>query len=199
MTIRSSQVDAQNEAYLITTKYYLESLIINLKLQPPFSPMLSPFVLLMTIALITFPAEAQPSFNGEKKLLDVTTFFFLDQFEYTFDIDGTQIFPNDTLKNNIVTEYKKFDYNISSLQYKIMDHNINASGVQIYVEPTRIDDTKTRLNIEIFAHNAEVTGQWVNRSYNNLELRSVYAVYDKISDKITIHIPYSVALSLLLQ
>src|SRR5919197_5042232 len=101
MTIRSLQVDAQNEAYPITTKYYLESLIMNLKFQALFSTMLSLFALLMTIALVTLPAEAQPSFNGEKKLLDVTTFFFLDQFEYTFDIDGTQIFPNDTLKNNI--------------------------------------------------------------------------------------------------
>jgi hypothetical protein len=161
--------------------------------------MLSLFVLFMTIALVMVPAEAQPSFNGEKKLLDGNSFFLLDQFEYTFDIYGTQIFPNDTLKNSIVTEDKKFDYNISSLQYKIMDHNINASDVQIHIEPTRIDDTKTKLNIEIFAHNAEVTGQWVNRSYNNLELRSVYAVYDKISDKMTIHVPYSVALSLLLQ
>src|SRR3954451_23205758 len=35
------------------------------------------------------------------------------QFEYTVDLDGKQIFPNDTIKQDIVTKYKSADYNIS--------------------------------------------------------------------------------------
>ena len=44
--------------------------------------------------------------------------FFLDAFEYTFDINGAQIFPNDTIKHSVVTEYNASVYNIPSLQYR---------------------------------------------------------------------------------
>jgi hypothetical protein len=163
-----------------------------------FSTMPLLFVLSITITLVMLPVEAQPSFNGEKRLLDGTILFFLDGFEYIFDIDGTQIIPSDRLKDSALTKYKESVYNISRLQYKILEHTINASDLQIYVDPIRIDDTKTRFDLQIYANNAEVTGQWLNRSYNNLDLKSVYVIYDKVTDKMIIHVPYSIVLSLLL-
>src|SRR5215218_11042855 len=103
--------------------------------------MLLLIISLTTIPLVTIQSEAQSSQSEQEKLLDNNiAFLFLDAFEYTFDIDGAQIFPNDTVKHSIVTEYKPSVYNISSLQYKIMEHTINASDVQIHVDPTRIDD-----------------------------------------------------------
>jgi hypothetical protein len=162
--------------------------------------MLLLFISLTTIPLVTIQSEAQslPS-RQEEKLLDNIAFFFLDAFEYTFDIDGTQIFPNDTVKHSIVTEYKPSVYNIPSLKYEIMEHMINASNVQIDVDPTRMDESNTRLDFQIYATNAEVTGQWLSMSYNNLEIRSAYGIYNRVTDKMTIHIPYSVALQHLLQ
>jgi hypothetical protein len=154
---------------------------------------------LTTIPLVTDQSEAQPLISLEEKLSDNIAFFFLDAFEYTFDIDGAQIFPNDTIKHSIVTEYNPSVYNIPSLQYKIMDHTINASNVQIDVSPTRIDEANTRLDFQIYADNAEVTGQWLSNSFNNLEIRSAYGIYNRPTDKMTIHIPYSVALQHLLQ
>jgi hypothetical protein len=168
-------------------------------IQAPFSRIPALFALLMTITLVMLPADAQPPFYEEKGYFVGTVFFFLDEFEYTFDIDGTQLIPNDTLKHTILTEYKHAIYNISRLQYKILDHTINASDVQIDVDPKRIDDMKTRFNIEIYAHNAEVTGPWLTRTYDNLDLKSVYGIYNAATDKMGIHVPYSVALSLLLQ
>jgi hypothetical protein len=53
------------------------------------------------------------------------------QFEYTIDLDGKQIFPNDTIKQDIVTKYKPADYNISSLNYKLLGFNITASNIKI--------------------------------------------------------------------
>ena len=96
-------------------------------------------LLLLIISLITIPlvstqSEAQPLLSRQEKLLDNIAFIFLDAFEYTFDIDGAQIFPNDTVKHSIVTEYNPSVYNIPSLQYVIMEHIINASDVQIHVE-----------------------------------------------------------------
>ena len=155
---------------------------------------------LTTIPLVTIQSEAQSSQSEQEKLLDNNiAFFFPDAFEYTFDIDGAQIFPNDTVKHSIVTEYKPSVYNIPSLQYKIMEHIINASDVELHVNPTRIDGANTRLEFQIYANNAEVTGQWLSKSYNDFEIRSAYGIYNRVTDKMTIHIPYSAAMQYLLQ
>jgi hypothetical protein len=98
-----------------------------------------------------------------------------------------------------VTEYSPSVYNIPSLQYKIMDHMINTSDVRIHVDPTRIDEANMRLDFQIYANNAEVTGQSLNKNYNNLEIRSAYGIYNRVTDKMTIHISYNVALQHLLQ
>jgi hypothetical protein len=164
-----------------------------------FSGILALFALLLTITPLMLPARAQPPFYEEKIYFDSCVFFLLDEFEYTLDIDGTQLIPNDTLKNTILTEYKHAVYNISRLQYKILDHTINASDVQIDVDPTRIDDTRTRFDIQIYANNAEVSGPWLTRTYGKLDLKSVYGIYDHTTDKMVIHVPYSVAFSLLLR
>ena len=161
--------------------------------------MLIVFISLTIVPFVTIRSEAQPSLSQQEKLLDNIAFFFLDAFEYTFDIDGSQIFPNDTIKHSIVTEYNQSVYNIPSLQYKIMEHIINASDVRIHVDPTRIDEANTRLDFQIYANNAEVTGQWLSKSYDSLEIRSAYSVYNRVTDKMTIHVPYSVALQHLLQ
>lgn len=156
-------------------------------------------IALTTIPLVTIQSEAQPLLSQQEKPWDNIAFLFLDAFEYTFDIDGAQIFPNDTVKHSIVTEYNPSVYNIPSLQYVIMEHIINASDVEIHVNPTRIDDAITRLDFQIYANNAEVTGQSLNKSYNNLEIKSAYGIYDRVTDKMTIHMPYSAALQQLLQ
>jgi len=156
-------------------------------------------IALTTIPLVSTQSEAQPLASQQEKPWDNIGFLFLDAFEYTFDIDGTQIFPNDTIKHSIVTEYNPSVYNIPSLQYKIMEHMINASDVEIHVNPRRIDDAITRLDFQIYANNAEVTGQSLNKSYNNLEIKSAYGIYDRVTNKMTIHIPYSAALQQLLQ
>jgi hypothetical protein len=126
-------------------------------------------------------------------------FFLLDAFEYTFEIDGEQIFPNDTVKHNIITKYQPSVYKIPTLQYKIMEHTINASDVEIRVNPTRIDEVGTRLDFQIYANNAAVAGQLLSNSYDDLEITSAYGIYDRITDKMTIHIPYSVVLQHLVQ
>jgi hypothetical protein len=176
-------------------------------LQALFSAMLLLIISLITIPLVIIQSEAQPLLSRQEKLLlknnnnnnNNIALFFLDAFEYTFDIAGTQIFPNDTIKHSIVTEYNPSVYNISSLQYNIMDHIINASNVQIHVNPTRIDEANTKLDFQIYANNAEVTGQWLSKTFNDLEIRSAYAIYNLVTDKMTIHIPYDVALQHLLQ
>lgn len=169
-------------------------------MQALFSSTLLLIISLTTLPFVIIQSGAQPLLSRQEKLLNNNiALFLLDAFEYTFDIAGAQIFPNDTIKHSIVTEYNPSVYNISSLQYKIMDHIINASDVQIHVNPTRIDEANTRLDFQIYANNAEVTGQWLSKTFNDLEIRSAYAIYNLITDKMTIHVPYDVALQHLLQ
>ncbi len=136
--------------------------------------------------------------NGQEKLFDnISTFSLLGSPEYTFDINGVQIFPNDTIKHNIVNEYKPSVYNISKLEYEMMGHAINASNVQIHVNPTRIDDLTTRLDFQIYAADAVVKGDLLSKNYTNLEITSAYGIYNEITDKMTIHVPYTTALQLI--
>jgi hypothetical protein len=80
-----------------------------------------------------------------------------------------------------------------------MGHTINALNVQINVQPASVDDTKSKVNIETYAAKADVAGPRVSRSYHNLEIKSVYGTYDRITDKMIIHLPYRMVLSLLQQ
>jgi hypothetical protein len=194
--------DASSSLQATYPSSHLNCSALGPKLQALFSTMLLLEVVvisLTTIPLVTIQSEAQPSLSQHEGPLDNIAFFFLDAFEYTLDIDGAQIFPNDTVKNSIVTEYNPSVYNIPSLQYKIMEHTVNASDVEIHVNPTRIDEANTKLEFQISANNAEVTGQWLSKSYNDLEIRSAYGIYNRVTDKMTIHIPYSAAMQHLLQ
>jgi hypothetical protein len=173
--------------------------IVDVMIHAPFSRTMLLLVLLLTNTLVILPANAQPPLYEKEGYFDSTVSFLLEEFEYIFEIDAAQLIPNDTLKNRILTEHRPTNYSISHLQYKIFEHTINASNVQIEVDPMEIDHNKTRFNIEIYSSNAQVAGQWLSRTYENLDLKSVYGIYDKITDKMAIHIPYRVALSFLLQ
>ena len=117
----------------------------------------------MATSHISFGAEGQLSPYMEKWRIHYTIFFLLGEFEYTFDIYSAPIFPDDKLKNYILTEHNQEVYNISHLSFGIMDHTINASDVQIHVQPAILDDTRTRLDIQIYAAAEDVTGQWMSK------------------------------------
>ena len=122
----------------------------------------------------------------------------LKPFEYTVDLSGKQIFPNDTLKQDIVTNYKSSSYTLSSLKYKLLGFNITAINVKIEIKPSRIDERRTKVDLPLlFARNVNVTNGLVNLKYNEVNLGSIYGIYDRASDKMTLHIPINVALQYL--
>jgi hypothetical protein len=61
------------------------------------------------------------------------------RFEYIVDLNAKEIFPNDTLKQDVVTNYKSSTYNISTLKYKLLGFDITASDIKIEVKPSRVD------------------------------------------------------------
>ena len=118
----------------------------------------------------------------------------LHGLEYTFEVDGAEIFPNETIKSQITENYTESEYNTTHLEYDILGYHINASDVRIRVDPSRIDDMKTRLDLKIYAEDVEVTGS-ADRHYDKVDLKSLYGIYDEETDKITMHVPLDVALS----
>lgn len=73
-------------------------------------------------------------------------------------------------------------------------YHINASDVRMHVDPTRIDDAKTKLDLKIYAERVKVTRS-ADRYYDKVDLESIYGIYDKRSDMIKMHVPLKVILS----
>lgn len=120
---------------------------------------------------------------------------FIRNFQYTFELEGKYIFPNNTIKKDIIGEYKPAEYRIANLNYELMGFNITASDIEIHVSPTKLDNVKTRIDIPLLlAKNVKISnGGLINLSYNEVDLGSVYGVYEKNSDKIRVHVPITVA------
>ena len=120
------------------------------------------------------------------------------QFAYTVDLSGKQIFPNDTIEQDIVTYYKPSTYNISSLKYRLLGFDISASDIKIDVKPSRIDATRTKVDLPlVLARNVTVTNGLFTLKYSEINLGSIYGIYDKNSDKMTLHIPINIAMQYL--
>lgn len=118
----------------------------------------------------------------------------LGNFEFTVDLDPNQIFPNEKTKQDIVSKYKSAEYNIANLTHELIGFKIIASDIKIHVNPTRIDQTQTRIDIPLMlAKNVKVSNGIINLDFNEIDLGSIYALYDKNTDKMTAHVPIDVA------
>ena len=119
----------------------------------------------------------------------------IKNFEYTFDLEGNQIFPTNNIKQDIVSEYKSSEYNIDDLNYELLGFKIRASDIKIHVDPKKIDDTETRVDIPLLlAKDIKVSnGGLINLSYDAVDLGSVYGIYNKATDKMTVHVPLGIA------
>jgi hypothetical protein len=119
----------------------------------------------------------------------------IKNFEYTFDLEGNQIFPTSNIKQDIVSKYKSSEYNIDNLDYELLGFKIRASDIKIHVDPKKIDDTETRVDIPLLlAKDIKVNnGGLVNLSYDAVDLGSVYGIYNKATDKMTVHVPLGIA------
>jgi hypothetical protein len=128
--------------------------------------------------------------------LTVYSYFIkqLENFEFTVDLDASQIFPNDEIKQDIVSKYRPAEYNITNLNYELLGFRIFASDIEIHVDPKKIDITKTRIDIPVMlAKNVKVGNGVINLDFNKIDLGSIYAIYDRNTDKIGVHVPMNIA------
>lgn len=55
-------------------------------------------------------------------------------FEYTIDINAKEVFPNSTVKENILNKYEPTEYLIPLLNYNLLGFNISATDIQIQTD-----------------------------------------------------------------
>lgn len=151
------------------------------------------YYLLHSISSLLFDNDVPDLYPGAVFVKELEN--LIKNFEYTFDLDGSQLFPNNDIKQDIISEYKSSNYNIDDLNYELLGFKIIASDIKILVDPKRIDDTKTRIDIPLLlAKDIKVSnGGLINLSYNEVELGSVYGIYDKATDKMSVHVPIAIA------
>ena len=137
-----------------------------------------------------FVSITNTSKNFENKLFDLGK-----QMEYTQDIDANQVFTNATVKDKILNNLEPTQYTIPALKHSLIGYDISANNIEVKTESKKIDDNKTRIDFPIMkAKNVKVSnGGLVNLSYNNVDLSSMYIIYNPKTGKFTLHIPILVA------
>src|SRR5918999_2327248 len=131
-------------SFLVVTAAFLYSdlfLLVNAEKEQ------KEYYLLHSISSLLFDNDVPDLYPGAAFVKEIEN--LIKNFEYTFDLDGSQIFPNDDIKQDIISEYKSSNYNIDDLNYELLGFKIIASDIKILVDPKRIDDIKTRIDIQL--------------------------------------------------
>jgi hypothetical protein len=131
---------------------------------------------------------------------DAISDIFTRPFEHQVEIDANQIFPNETLKREIINKSGSFEFTIPSLNYSLLGFNISASDVKVNANAKQVMDdsggqsNKTRIDFPVMlARSVNVSNDMISQKYENMDLSSIYAFYDPETDKFTFHIPYEIA------
>jgi hypothetical protein len=124
--------------------------------------------------------------------------------EHLVEIDANQIFPNQTLKNEMINRSGSLDFTMPVLNYDLLGFNISASDIEVNATTKQvIDDSsqskKTRIDFPVMlARNVNVSNGIISQKYEDVDLSSIYAFYDSQTDKFTFHVPYDIAARYLL-
>jgi hypothetical protein len=91
------------------------------------------------------------------------------------------------------------------LNYSLLGFNISASNIEVVANPKQvIDDSgqtnRTRIDFPVMlAKNVNVTDGSTSQNFNDVDLSSIYAIYDPGTDKFTFHVPFEIAARYLLK
>jgi hypothetical protein len=130
---------------------------------------------------------------------------FTKPLEHSIEIDADQIFPNETLKREIVSDSGPLKFTMPTLKYDLLGFNISATDIEVNASAKQItDDTdqinNTRIDFPVMlARNVNVSNGIINKNFNNVDLSSTYMIYDPMTDKFTFHVPFGIAAKYLLR
>ena len=124
---------------------------------------------------------------------------FTKPLEHSIEIDADQIFPNETLKHEIISKSGPLESSMPNLEYNLLGFNISATDIRVIANAKKIsDDTdqnqKTRIDFPVMlAKNVNVNNEATNQNFKDVDLSSIYAIYDPLTDKFNFHIPFDIA------
>jgi len=101
-------------------------------------------------------------------------------FEHTVEIDADQIFPNETLKREIVSDSGPLKFTMPALKYNLLGFNISATDIEVNASAKQITDdsdqiNNTRIDFPVMlARNVNVSNGIINKNFNNIDLSSTY-------------------------
>ena len=152
------------------------------------------------------------SMNISVKLDDLLGLFksntlnFQNPFEHQIEIDAKQIFPNETFKRELISKAGSSEFTMPYLKYNLLGFNISATDIRVKANATQISggesdqNKKTRIDFPVMlAKNVNVSNKATSQSFHNVDLSSIYAIYDTKTDKFTFHVPFSIAAKYLLK
>lgn len=151
---------------------------------------------------------AIPYINGMQTLAifdSILDIFEGKPFEHQVEIDANLIFPNESLKREIIANSTSLEFTMPVLNYNLLGFNISASNIEVNASSKQvIDDSsqsnKTRIDFPVMlAKNVNVTNEITNQNFNDVDLSSIYAIYDPKTDKFIFHIPFDIAARYLLR
>ena len=124
---------------------------------------------------------------------------FTKPLEHSIEIDADQIFPNETLKHEIISKPGPLEFSMPTLEYNLLGFNISATDIRVVANAKNISDDsdqnqKTRIDFPVMlAKNVNVNNEATNQNFKDVDLSSVYAIYDPMTDKFNFHIPFDIA------
>ena len=120
---------------------------------------------------------------------------FSRPFEHTVVIDASHIFANETLKHKMIGKSGQSEFTIPILKYNLLGFNISATDIKVKANVKEIGQSNnTRIDFPVMqARDVNVRNGVLNQNFTNVDLSSIYAIYDPKTDKFTLHVPYSIA------
>lgn len=121
---------------------------------------------------------------------------FLGFLDYTLDVDASELFPSEQVKEELIAKSEPRQFAIAEVKREIAGFSVSARDVVMELSPSKVDSTNTRLDVHIQGANVEIGGLFA-KTYDNVDVDGIYGIYNAATDRVTIHVPYAVALSLL--
>ena len=130
---------------------------------------------------------------------------FTKLLEHSIEIDADQIFPNETLKHEIISKPGPLEFSMPTLKYNLLGFNISATDIRVVANAKNISNDsdqnqKTRMDFPVMlAKNVNVNNEATNQNFKDVDLSSIYAIYDPMTDKFNFHVPFDIAARYLLK
>lgn len=122
---------------------------------------------------------------------------FTGLFEYTMDVDADELFPSKQAREDLISNNETRQFHIEKLEHKVAGFNVSARDLAMQLSPSQLDPSITRIDIALQGKSVEIDGSLLSKKYDRLDIGGIYCIYNADTNKMTIHMPYALALSLL--